>query len=196
MMSKTLSSIATLVVLLLCVALVVCISGCLEDVVKEPTCEIDNIKFTDITTTPAGIKLEVALTIDNPNPIGASFKKAEYNIYLNDQYIGKSVDERSFAVNANAKTDITSHLVIEGDGVAKTLPSVVAQNKATIKVEGTAHLDLKATTYPISFASTKTFTGSELPAVPTGNNLQHTEDEPPTGSELPAMPEKVPVIIP
>ncbi|MHA1879260.1 MAG: LEA type 2 family protein [Candidatus Heimdallarchaeota archaeon] len=138
---------------------IILISGCVQEpIIKPPTVEVVDAKILELSVNKATV--DITLVVHNPNPIGATFNKIDYDVYFKDErplrgsgeyeFMGHSTDEKKVTVESG---DTTFHtfLTVENRRVLQALVTLVVQEKVWIKIKGTASLDLKATSYDIPF---------------------------------------------
>lgn len=140
------------------VAFTILLSGCSQEQVK-PTATVDDVSVKDISLQ--NLDLEVRVIVNNPNPVGAHLTKVAYDIYyLKDgesNYLGHG-EKKDIDIRKQGDTTITIPTTIDNKEAIKTIIELARKGAVTLKVDGSAYLDLKATSFEIPFERTKEVT--------------------------------------
>ncbi len=121
--------------------------------IKKPTVNVVSVKPSSVT--PTSVILNVKVRIDNPNPIGAHLTKIEFDIYNQNRYLGHG-EKKDVSIKANGITEITIPVKIEDIQAIKALYTLAKNGEITLKIKGTAYVDLKITSFGIPFEQTET----------------------------------------
>lgn len=153
--------------------------GCTETPIKEPTVTVSDITLSDVSLQ--AMTVNTTVNIFNPNPVGADLKKVAFDVwYLDDtpHYLGHG-EQSGITVKENGNTSITIPVTIGTVEAAQGVGSLVQKGSILIRVNGSAIIDLKLTTYEKPFEQTREFPASEfeglLPATIPGTDISVSE---------------------
>ncbi len=139
-----------LAILIVAVAVTAVLSGC--SFIKKP--EVSVVSVTPSGVSLSSVTLNVKIRVNNPNPFGAHLTKLEFDVYyLNNGkfvYLGHG-ERKDISIKANGVTEFTVPVKIEDVRAIGTLIQLAKSGKVTIKVKGTAYIDLKITSFGIPF---------------------------------------------
>lgn len=121
---------------------------------EEPTVRITNINTREISFSTTTI--EIGAIINNPNLISANLDKITYKIYfLSDEadwQLLASGEQENISIIANGDTEIDMPLKIRNlQAITAAFQLFFEGANTTIKVNGSAVLDLWVTTYEVPF---------------------------------------------
>jgi len=137
-------------------------AGC-SGVVQEPTVEVTDITVTDVSLRST--TLDTNLTIENPNPVGATVSNLTFDLYyLADgerQFLGEG-EEHGIEVAANGPTNVTVPVDVVNEEAIRAFIGLVEQGSVDVVANGTASIDLRVTTYDVNFEETRTITREML----------------------------------
>ncbi len=143
-------SLKKLALLTFAVLLAASLTGCAF--IKEPKASV--VSITPSSVGLSSVTLNVKIRIDNPNPFGAHLTKLEFDVYyLKDGkfiYLGHG-EKRDVDIKANGVTEIVVPVKIDNLQAVGTLLQLAKKGEVTIKVKGTAYIDLKITSFGIPF---------------------------------------------
>jgi len=124
--------------------------GCIG--IKKPSIQVESVQ--PYSVTPTSVVLNVKVKIDNPNPIGAHLTMIDFDIYYLQNgayhYLGHGV-KKDVSIKANGVTEITIPVKIDDLQAIKSLVVLAKNGAVTLKVKGTAYIDLKITSFGIPF---------------------------------------------
>jgi len=114
------------------------------EVEQRKALENIQIEFADVAIRNIGltsVMLDISLDMYNPNDVIATLDRSEYELWFNDNYLGKGVIEQ--------ETDIpplTSRLVDTGFDLSyveagETVISALTEEQHTWRIKGVAHYD-------------------------------------------------------
>lgn len=159
--------------------LVLLVSGCMEPPIKEPVVTVSDIALSDVSLRTMTVNASV--NVFNPNPVGADLKRVKFDVwYLDDaaHYLGHG-EQSNISVKANGNTTIAMPVSIGTVEAVQGVGSLVRKGSILIKVNGTASIDLKLTSYDMPFEQTREFPVSDftalLPASIPGTGINVTE---------------------
>ena len=187
---KLLGLIATLLIFL---------SGCAgTPKLEKPAVTVDDITVENLVGTT--LELEVRVIVSNPNPVGAHLTKLVFDIYyLEDsspKYLGHG-EKHDIDIRKQGDTTITIPVTIDSLELVRTLVDIARKGSVTLKVSGSAYLDLKVMTFEIPFERTKevalkTFITKPTPTPGVSEYKETEEVQTPTPILTPVpTPEKV-----
>ena len=154
-------------------------AGCTQPVLKDPVVTIGDIALSEVSLQ--AMMVNTTVNIFNPNPVGADLRKVAFDVwYLDDtpHYLGHG--ERSgITVKENGNTSVTIPVRIGTVQAAQGVGSLVQKGSILIRINGSAVIDLKLTTYEKPFEQTQKFSASEftglLPATIPGTDINVSE---------------------
>jgi LEA14-like dessication related protein len=173
MISRYLSG--ALVVFILCLLT----AGCTQPALKDPVVTVGDIALSDVSMQ--AMTVNTTVNIFNPNPVGADLKKLAFDVwYLDDtpHYLGHG-EQAGITVKESGNTSVTIPVRIGTAEAAQGVGSLVRKGSILIRVNGSAVIDLKLTTYEKPFEQTREFSLSEfeglLPATIPGTDISVSE---------------------
>jgi LEA14-like dessication related protein len=160
-------------------AIIILTAGCTQPALKDPVVTVGDIALSDVSLQ--AMTVNTTVNIFNPNPVGADLKKVAFDVwYLDDtpHYLGHG-EQSGITVKENGNTSITIPVRIGTSQAAEGVGSLVQKGSILIKVNGSAVMDLKLTTYEKPFEQTRQFSVSEfeglLPATIPGTDISVSE---------------------
>ena len=119
-------------------------TGINTPVTQPPQVSISSASLSGISLS--GANLNVVLDVYNPNSISITLDKATYQAYINDNYVGQGNIATSTTVNPTSHAYPTSSLSVGWGGglnyVGQQLLGIVSGKKPTLKLQGTAYIDV------------------------------------------------------
>jgi LEA14-like dessication related protein len=165
--------------LLLVFTLFILIAGCTRPALKDPVVTVGDIALSDVSLQ--AMTVNTTVNIFNPNPVGADLRKVAFDVwYLDDtpHYLGHG-EQSGITVKESGNTSITIPVRIGTVQAAQGVGSLVQKGSILIRVNGSAVIDLKLTTYEKPFEQTREFSAGEftglLPATIPGTGINISE---------------------
>jgi LEA14-like dessication related protein len=143
-------------------ALVILTAGCAQPALKDPVVTVGDIALSDVSMQ--AMTVNTTVNIFNPNQVGADLRKVAFDVwYLDDtpQYLGHG-EQSGITVKEKGNTSITIPVRIGTLQAAQGIGSLVQKGAILIRVNGSAIIDLKLTTYDKPFEQTREFSASEF----------------------------------
>jgi LEA14-like dessication related protein len=143
-------------------AIFILIAGCSEPPLKEPTVSVSDIALSDVSLQTMTVNTTV--NIYNPNPIGATLKRAAFDVYYIDEsehYLGHG-EQTGIVVKESGNTTVTIPVKIGNVPALQAVGSLVRKGSITLKVNGSAFIDIKVSTYELPFERSNQFMASEF----------------------------------
>ena len=141
------------------------IGGCMEPPIKEPAVSVQDIALSDVSLMTMTVNTTVV--INNPNPIGAKLNRVAFDVYYLDDtenYLGHG--ERSdIEVKENGNTTITIPVTIGNIPAFQAVGSLVRKGSITVKVNGSAFIDVKVTSFEKRFEESRQFQATDFKAL-------------------------------
>jgi len=139
------------------VILSILLSGCAQKPeIKKPEIVVDDISVERVTTQ--SLDLNVRVIVNNPNPVGANLKKIVFDMYYlengRSKYLGYG-EKYGVEIRKQGETTITIPVTVDSSQAIKAVIRIAKEGAVTIKVSGSAYLDLKVTTFEIPFEKSK-----------------------------------------
>lgn len=133
------------------IAAALAVSGCTEEL-QKPTVSVSDITVSGITLQT--LNLDARIIIDNPNPVGANLTKIAFDIYYlengESRYLGHG-EKSNVEVRKQGPTPVIVPVVVENQQAIKAVIEAARRGAVTIRVSGSAFLDLGVTTFEIPF---------------------------------------------
>lgn len=148
--------------------------GCTEPPIKEPVVSVQDIELYDVSLKTMTVNTTVV--IYNPNPIGAKLNKITFDVYYLDEhenYLGHG-EKSDIYVKENGNTTVTIPVTIGNIPALQALGSFVRKGSITLKVNGSAFIDVKVTSFEKQFEMTREFQATDYPALAPLTSLSGT----------------------
>jgi LEA14-like dessication related protein len=166
-------------IVLVVLALGILSAGCTQPALKDPVVTVGDIALSDVSLQ--AMTVNTTVIIFNPNPFGADLKKIAFDVwYLDDSahYLGHG-EQSNVTVKENGNTSVTIPVKIGTVQAAQGVGSLIQKGSLLIRVNGSAVIDLKLTTYEKPFEQTREFSANEftglLPATIPGTGINMSE---------------------
>jgi len=161
-------------------ALFILCAGCTESPVKEPTITVDDIALSDVSLET--LTVNTTVTIYNPNPVGATLSKVAFDVYSVDDtehYLGHG-EQTGIVVKEMGNTSFVIPVKIGSVPALQATGSLVRKGTLVLKVNGSAFVDIRVTSYELPFERSREFYSGEftnlLPAISlAGSSINITE---------------------
>jgi len=162
------------------IAFLLLASGCSQPpALKDPVVTVGDITLSEVSLQ--AMTVNTTVNIFNPNPVGADLKKVAFDVWYDDgapHYLGHG-EQTGISVKENGNTSVTIPVKIGTVQAAEGVASLVQKGSILIRVNGTATIDLKLTTWEKPFEQTREFSASEfsglVPATIPGTNMSVSE---------------------
>lgn len=110
--------------------------------------QIENASIENISLS--GVALEIYIRVQNPNPLPIVITSTKFDVYLNDQYIGKGISEAT-TIGGNGFRTIQTPVHITFSGLALGIINELTKGGVvTIEVVGEASLFIFSLPFTIS----------------------------------------------
>jgi LEA14-like dessication related protein len=132
-----------------------------EPVLKNPVVTIGDIALSDVSLQ--AMTVNTTVNIFNPNPVGVYLRKVTFDVwYLDDtpHYLGHG--EHGITVKENGNTSVIIPVRIGTVQAAQGVGSLVQKGSLLIRVNGSAVIDLKLTSYMKPFEQTREFSSGKF----------------------------------
>ena len=156
MMPRKLSCFPVIVVIVLLTA------GCTQPALEDPVVTVGNITLSDVSLQ--AMTVNTTVNIFNPNPVGADLKNVAFDVWYIDEsphYLGHG-EQSGITVKESGNTSITIPVKIGTVEAVQGVGSLIQKGTLLIRVNGSAAIDLKLTTYDKPFEQTREFSVSEF----------------------------------
>ena len=151
------------VFLIFCLFLLTC--GCSsEPPLKEPTVTVTDIELSDISLR--SMTVNTTVLIDNPNPVGANLNRVTFDVYYLDgtpRYLGHG-ERTEVDIRENGNTSVTIPVTVNNLQVLKAIGTLAQEGTITLRVNGSAFIDIAVTEYELPFEHEKVFEAGEFEA--------------------------------
>lgn len=123
--------------------------------IGEPTVDLNRAKVDEITLTTT--KLDVRITVHNPNPVGVSLDRIDYDVYFiqngSSEFLGEGSREKNIHIEADGDTTFTVPFEASNMDAIRTLAQFVRDKVGMdIKIDGSVFVDLKITNLEVPFS--------------------------------------------
>jgi len=132
-------------------------AGCTEPPVKDPTVSVSDIELSDVTFQTMTVNATVV--IFNPNPVGAKLNTVAFDVYSIDDiqnYLGHG-EQSNLDVISSGNTTVTIPVTIGTIQAIKAVATLVRKGSITLKVNGSAFIDIKVTSFEKRFEQSRQF---------------------------------------
>ena len=135
------------------------LAGCSsEPPVKPPVVTVTDVTLSDVSLRT--LTVNTTVNIFNPNPVGADLRRTAFDLYYvtggSDQVLGHG-ELNGFRVRESGNTSVTIPVKIGTVQAAQAVGTLVKDGSLTVKVNGTAAIDLKVMSYDLPFAEKRVF---------------------------------------
>ncbi len=142
--------------------LLILFAGCTEPPVREPIVTVTDIGLSDVSLRTMTVNTTV--NVYNPNPLGARVSKVAFDVYYLDDtahYLGHG-EQANIVVRESGNTSVTIPVQIGTVPALQAMGTLVRKGTLTVKVNGSAFIDLKAFTYVLPFEQKREFRSDEF----------------------------------
>ena len=143
-------------------ALFLLTAGCTQPPLKEPVVTVGEISLSDVSLQ--AMNVNTTINVFNPNPVGADLRNVTFDVwYIDDaeHYLGHG-EKSGIPIQANGNTSVTIPVKIGTVQAAQGIAALVQKGSITIRVNGSAFIDLRLMTIEKKFAQTEVFLASEF----------------------------------
>jgi LEA14-like dessication related protein len=151
--------------ILVLLAIFILTAGCTEPPIKEPVVSVQDISLYDVSFR--AMTVNSTIVIYNPNPVGAQLNKIAFDVYYldeNENYLGHG-EKSDIYVKENGNTTVTIPVTIGNIPALEALGSFVRKGSITLKVNGSAFIDVKVTSFEKRFEKSRQFQATDYPAL-------------------------------
>jgi len=161
-------------------ALFILSSGCTEPPLQEPTVSVSDMSLANVSLQ--AITVNTNVTIFNPNPVGAKLNKVSFDLYYLDDswnYLGHG-EKNNIEVKNSGNTTVTIPVTVGTLPAVSAVGSLVRNGAITLRVNGSAFIDVKVTSFEKRFELSREFRASDIeglvpPATLPGTSLNVPE---------------------
>jgi LEA14-like dessication related protein len=149
-------------VIFLLFALFILSSGCMEPPIQEPSVSVSDMALANVSLQ--AITVNTNVTIFNPNPIGAKLNKVAFDVYYLDDswnYLGRG-EKDNIDVKSNGNTTVTIPVTVGTVQAVSAVGSLVRKGSITLRVNGSAFIDVKVTSFEKQFEETRELRASDI----------------------------------
>ena len=136
--------------------------GCMEPPIKEPSATVQDIGLAGVSLRE--ITLNTTVVIHNPNAVGATLNRVAFDVWYLDNgenYLGHG-ERTKIDVKENGNTTVTIPVTIRNAPALSALASLVQKGSLTVRVNGSAFIDVKLAEYEQPFTQQKTFAAGDF----------------------------------
>jgi LEA14-like dessication related protein len=138
------------------------IAGCSGAPLKKPTVTVSDLSLSEVSLRTMTVNTTVL--IDNPNPVGARLNRLAFDVWYVDDtghYLGHG-EKSGIDVKESGNTTVTIPVKIGTIPALQAMGSLVRDGSVTIRVNGSASVDLKLTSYELPFEESREFRSSQF----------------------------------
>jgi LEA14-like dessication related protein len=142
--------------------LLLLVAGCMEPPLQEPTVTVSEIALSDVSLQ--AMTVNTTVVIFNPNPVGANLDRVAFDVYYGgnaENYLGHG-EINDIDVKESGNTTVVIPVTIANIPALKAIGSLVRDGFITLRVNGSASIDLAVTSYELPFARSEEFRLSEF----------------------------------
>jgi len=114
---------------------------------------LQDVNFSRVGFTSA--TLSIWLDMYNPNDITATLDRADYEVYLNDNYVGSGQISSKTSIPAYSSTIVKTNFDVAYSGIGPTLISAISNQQIIVRLSGQAYYDTPFGTLTIPFSLTR-----------------------------------------
>lgn len=143
-------------------AIAILTPGCTQPALQDPAVTIGEIALSDVSLQ--AMTVNTTIIIFNPNTVGADLERVAFDVwYIDDmpQYLGHG-EQSDIQVKENGNTSITIPVKIGTAEAAQAVGSLVRKGTLRIRINGSATIDLRLTTFEKPFEQTRDFSVSDF----------------------------------
>jgi LEA14-like dessication related protein len=143
-------------------SLVILCSGCIEPPIQEPVVSVSDISLANVSLQ--AITVSTNVTIFNPNPIGARLSRVAFDVdYLDESwnYLGHG-EQTGIEVKNNGNTTVTIPVTVGTVQAVGAVGSLVRKGSITLRVNGSAFIDVKVTSFEKRFEQSREFKANDI----------------------------------
>lgn len=132
-------------------------SGCTQPPVQDPIVSVSGIELSDVSLQTMTVNATVV--IFNPNPVGAKLNKVALDVYSMDDvqdYLGHS-EQTGIDVISSGNTTVTIPVTLGNIQAIKAVTTLVGKGSITLKVNGSAFIDIRVTSFEKQFEQSRQF---------------------------------------
>ena len=151
-----------LAVILVLFGLFILCSGCTEPPIKEPTVTVSDISLSNISFQ--AVTVNTTVIVFNPNPVGARLNRVAFDVYwLGDtwNYLGHG-EQTGIEVTSNGNTSVMIPVTISTLPAIGAVGSLVSSGSLDVKVNGSAFIDVKVTSFEKRFEQNRVINASDV----------------------------------
>jgi len=142
---------------------------------KKPTVAVSDISLVDVSLQTMTVNTTVI--ISNPNPVGAHLNKVAFDVWYRDDadhYLGHG-EQAGIDVKENGNTSATIPVKIGTLPALQAVGSLVQNGNITVRVNGSAFIDLKVSSYEVPFEESREFPLSDFEGLVPVSSINLTE---------------------
>lgn len=123
---------------------------------------LTRLRTNVVSVSPGALGLHnsivrVKIRIENPNPVGVSMERMEFNLYYDNDgtlvYIGHGEKENIFLA-PESNTTIIVPLIVSNKGLIKTIAKIIMERNAEFIVKGKVYIGIGPIAIGIPFEET------------------------------------------
>jgi len=132
--------------------------GISQEIEQRKALENVEISFDGVNVKDIGFSgatLDLVFRMYNPNDITATLDRADYDLYLNGNYLGMGQISKRVDITAFTSRTVPTEFDLSFGGVAQSLISALIEGETTWRVSGTAYYDTLLGTINVPFDFTR-----------------------------------------
>jgi LEA14-like dessication related protein len=139
--------------------------GCsTEPPLKEPDVSVTEISLADISLR--SMTVNTTILVSNPNPVGAHLTRLTFDLWYlagDPQYLGHG-EQYVVDIRENGNTSVTIPVTISNLQALRAIGILAEKGVITLKVNGSAFIDVAVTEYELPFEKSREFAAGEFDA--------------------------------
>ncbi len=147
---------------LVVLSLVLFTAACTQPALQDPVVTVGDLSLSEVSLQ--AMTVNTTVNIFNPNPVGAGLKKIAFDVwYMEDtpHYLGHG-EQTNITVKESGNTSVTIPVRIGTVQAAQGVGSLMEKGSILIRVNGSAIIDLRLTTYEKPFEQSREFSSEEF----------------------------------
>lgn len=129
---------------------------------SEPPLQAPEVTVTDIALADLSLRsmtVNTTILVSNPNPVGANLNRIVFDVYYLDgtpRYLGHG-ERHEVDISANGNTSIAIPVIVDNLQALRAIGTLAEKGSITLRVNGSAFIDVAVTEYEVPFAKSRTF---------------------------------------
>jgi LEA14-like dessication related protein len=132
-------------------------------ILHEPVISLERVKIRSVTLL--SLDLDVAIRVQNPNPVGVNLKEIPFLVLIRHGDCFKEIangNTGNLSIPARDSTILIVPVTSRNSAILRALAAFVARGGIEVTIKGTAVVDAVITGWSVPFEKTVTVTAAEV----------------------------------